>query len=369
VFFRFARIRTFLGEIPEPDLTYNVVGICNEVAVCIGETTWAGTKLLSSVPQKGAIIDYGSLIFITLQRSKTAREAIDTMASLLDSYGYYSTGETFSIVDEKEAWVMDVIGRGPEQVGAVWVARRIPDGYILVHANHAKITTFPLNDPDNCVYSKDVITLARSLGLYHGKDEDFNFQAAYDGEKKPEDIRYDEARVFDVYSRLSSDSNAFYQKYIDYAMGYNLDNVMPIWIKPKNKVSLKVVIERMASHYEGSILEYGFDVGGGLYSAPYRPKPNSWTYHGHTYVNERSIAVEKTAICYLSVIRSWMPPPLKTILWFGVDDSSTSPRYPVYACSTAASSNYFGRGPQDGEEVSDMTMAHDLSPTLVVQQE
>jgi dipeptidase len=185
--------------------------------------------------------------------------------------------------------------------------------------------------------------------LYHGKDEDFNFQAAYDGEKGPEVIRYEEARVIDVYSRLSSDPNAFYQKYIDYAVGHNLDNVMPIWIKPKDKVSLEVVIERMASHYEGTTLEYGFDVGGGLYSAPYRPKPNSWTYDGHTYVNERSIAVEKTALCFISVIRSWMPPPLKTIVWFGVDDSSTSPRYPVYACSTVVSSNYIGLGPQDGE--------------------
>jgi dipeptidase len=325
------------------------MGNCNEVGVCVGETTWTGSHLLSSVPQTGSMIDYGSLMFIALQRSKTAREAIDTMTSLLDKYGYYSKGETFSIVDEQEAWVMDVIGRGPDLIGAVWVARRIPDGYILVHANHAKITTFPLNDPENCVYSKDVISLARKLGLYHGRDADFNFQAAYDGEKNSDDIRYEEARVFDVYSRLSPDPNKFYQKYIDYAMGHNLDNEMPIWIKPKTKVSLEVVIERMGSHYEDSTLEYGFDVGGGLYSAPYRPKPNSWTYENNTYVNERSIAVEKTALCFVSVIRSWMPPPLKTIVWFGADDSSTSPRYPVYACSAAASSNYIGKGPQDGE--------------------
>lgn len=217
-----------------------------------------------------------------------------------------------------------------------------------MHANHAKITTFPLDDPDNCLYSHDVIERARELGLYKGKDEHFNFQKAYDGGKGADDIRYEEARVFDVYSRLSPDPHTFYEKYIDYAMGRNLDNVMPIWIEPEKKVSLEDVIERMSSHYEDSSLEYGFDVGGGIYSAPYRPKPNSWTYEGNTYVNERSIAVEKTALSFIAVIRGWMPAPLKAIVWVGCDDSSTSPRYPVYACSTSGSSNYIGKGPQDG---------------------
>lgn len=345
----------YLGEIPEAKETYNVIGNCNEFGLCIAESSWEGVEILSEQPQKGALIDYGSLMFLTLQRSKSATEAIDTMVTLMDTYGYASVGgETFSIVDAEQAWMMDVIARRSHTTkGSVYVAQRVPDGYIVALANRAKTTTFPRNDPDNCLFSKDVVEMAQSMGLYNGDDEDdsFNFRSAYESEPS-QNNHFSQARVLDIYSHLLSSSKdgqeEFFSTYIDSVMGKNNDDDIPIWIQPQKKVSLNDVREQMASHFEGTSLEYGTEIAGGLFYTPYRPKPLVWDYQKKTYFHERTIATEFTGSSFISVIRGWMPYPLQAIVWVGMDDSSTCPRYPVYASSTAGSDNYIGKGSQDG---------------------
>ncbi|MBE0641352.1 MAG: C69 family dipeptidase, partial [Bacteroidales bacterium] len=252
----------YLGKIKQAAQTWTVNGNMNEHQVAIGETTYGGRSELAT--QKGAIMDYGSLIYVALQRATTARDAIRIMTDLVAEYGYYSSGESFSIADPNEVWIMELIGKGEGQKGAVWVAVKIPDGYVSGHANQARIQTFPLNDPENCIYSKDVISFAREKGWFDGKDKDFSFSDTY----APVDFggaRFCDARVWSMFRKVNADM----QKHEDYALGHNLKNRMPLFIKPERKISLLDMFGFMRDHYEGTSMDMTQDIGAGPYSKPY----------------------------------------------------------------------------------------------------
>lgn len=342
----------YLGEIPEVEQTYNVVGNGNEYGLVIGETTFGGVPLLAW-NQTGAILDYGSLIYITLQRAQTAREAMAVMATLLDTHGYYSGGESFSIADSitGEVWMMEVISRGNDygKKGAVWVAVRIPDGTVAAHANHARITQFPRDDPDNCWYADDVVDVAVFYGLYPADADplDFSFSDVYDPLSFLS-VRQGEARVWSMFSQIADADGTFARKYQPYALGEDLSERMPLYVVPYRKLNLPDVTHLLSNHYEGTVLDSSVDVGAGLFASPYRPRPLEWEYDGAHYHNERSVATPKTGWNFIAQLRPWMPPPLAVVLWFACDDSSTAPRTPVYTSSTRVSSAYYGRGPQDG---------------------
>ena len=311
----------YLGDIPEAQKTYGTVGNMNEHSVIITETTFGGR---SELRNPSGLIDYGSLIYITLQRATTAREAIDIIVELANTYGYYSSGESFSIADENEAWIMELIGKGKDKKGIVWVARRIPDGYISAHANQARITTFPLNDKENCLYAEDVISLAREKGYFSGKDEEFSFAGAY----APLDfsaLRGCEARVWSFFRMFAEGMD----KYEDYAMGYNPHNPMPLWVKPTNKISPKQVFDAMRDHYEGTKMDMTTDIGAGGHGLPYRWRPMNFEVDGKTYLNERAIATQQTAFWLCGQARK----DKVGILWFGMDDAATSCLTPIY-CNT-----------------------------------
>ena len=311
----------YLGDIPEAQKTYGTVGNMNEHSVIITETTFGGR---SELRNPSGLIDYGSLIYITLQRATTAREAIDIIVELANTYGYYSSGESFSIADENEAWIMELIGKGKDKKGIVWVARRIPDGYISAHANQARIATFPLNDKENCLYAEDVISLAREKGYFSGKDEEFSFAGAY----APLDfsaLRGCEARVWSFFRMFAEGMD----KYEDYAMGYNPHNPMPLWVKPTNKISPKQVFDAMRDHYEGTKMDMTTDIGAGGHGLPYRWRPMNFEVDGKTYVNERAIATQQTAFWLCGQARK----DKVGILWFGMDDAATSCLTPIY-CNT-----------------------------------
>lgn len=317
----------YLCDIAQSPVTYATVGNMNEHSLIITETTYGGRSELVDPQGK---IDYGSLIYITLQRAKTAREAIDVIVELATTYGYASSGESFSIADADEAWIMELIGKGdssadPSRKGIVWVARRIPDGYVSAHANQARITTFPLNDPQNCLYSADVISFARTQGYFEGADADFSFCDAY----APLDfgaMRGCEARVWSFFRAVADDMD----RYADYAMGYNKDNRMPLWVKPRTKVSPKVVFDAMRDHYEGTPMDMTTDLGAGGHACPYRWRPMYWTVDGVEYCNERATATQQTGFWLCGQARKG-----KTgILWFGVDDAATSCLTPIYCTTT-----------------------------------
>jgi len=311
-----------LGRIPQVAHTYSVVGNMNEHQVTIGETTYGGRHEL--VNPEG-IIDYGSLIYITLQRAKTAREAIGIMAGLTDQFGYYSSGESFSIADPNEVWIMEVIGKGPGQKGILWVARRVPDGYVCAHANQARITTFPLNDPDNCLYSGDVITFARNRGWFDGKDRDFSFRDTY----APLDfgaLRFCEARVWSFFNHVKAGMD----QYLDYAMGYDISNPIPLWIKPDRKLTPQDLMKFMGDHYEDTPMDMTTDPGAGPFKLPYRWRPLTWTSDGATCLNERAIATQQTGFSFIAQSRSGLPDPIGGIFWFGVDDAATTVYVPIY---------------------------------------
>jgi len=332
----------YIGQIPQALHTYNVVGNMNEYALSIGETTYGGLAPLQSQP--GSLIDYGSLIWITLQRSKNAREAIKTMGSLVAQYGYYSEGESFSIADPNEVWVMEMIGKGSFEKGAVWVAQRIPDGYVCAHANQARITSFPLNDPDNCIYSPDVITFAKKHGFYPAEqaDSQFSFSDVYDPVAFG-GARFCEARVYSFFRNVKSGID---NQYLDYAQGYNLTNRMPLWIKPDRKISLNDTFTLMRDHYEGTWLQLK-DVGGEAFNMQYRWKPLTWSYGGSEYLNERPTSTQQTGWSFVAQLRSNMPSPIGGILWFGVDDSSLTVHVPMY-CGMKSIPNSFS------DEIADM---------------
>ncbi|MBQ5623062.1 MAG: C69 family dipeptidase, partial [Alistipes sp.] len=314
----------YMGDIPTVANTYATVGNMNEHSLIITETTFGGREELYD--PKG-IMDYGSLIYITLQRAKTAREAIEIIVDLANTYGYASSGESFSIADTNEAWIMELIGKGEDDKGIVWVARRIPDGYVCAHANQARITTFPLNDKENCLYAPDVITFARKKGYFSGKDEEFSFCDAY----APLDfgaMRGCEARVWAFFRSIADGM----EQYEDFAMGYNKDNRMPLWVKPSKKISPKQVFDGMRDHYEGTKMDMTKDLGAGGHGLPYRWRPMSWKVDDKTYVNERAIATQQTGFWVVGQAR-----PGKTgILWFGVDDAATSCLTPIYCNTTKA---------------------------------
>ena len=328
----------YLGEIEQVQHTYKTIGNMNEHQLIIAETTFGGRHGLNN---PDAIMDYGSLIYITLQRARTAREAIRLMDELTQKYGYYSEGESFSIADKEEAWIMEMVGKGAEK-GSVWVARRIPDGYISGHANQSRITPFPRNDPENCLYSKDVISFARKMGWFDGKDEEFSFRDAY----CPLDfggLRGCEARVWSAFNILGKgkfayeDGGSLVEKdsydYVDYAMGHNPANNMPLWIKPAAKVSVKDVADVMRDHYEGTPMDMTQDIGAGGNALPYRWRPMGFTYDGKEYTNERAIATQQTAFWFVGQSRGNYPDVLGGIIWFGTDDAATSYVTPIYTNS------------------------------------
>ena len=307
-----------LGQIAQVPTTYRTLGNSNEHSLFITETTFGGRPELED-PKGG--IDYGSLIYITLQRAKTAREAIQIIVELANTYGYCSSGESFSLIDQQEAWIMELIGKGPNDKGIVWVARRIPDGYVSAHANQARITTFPWDDPENCLYAPDVAEVARKFGWFKGEDKDFSFSDAY----APADfgaLRGCEARVWAFFRTIADDMD----RYEDYAMGHNPKNKMPLWVKPRTKISPKQVMDCMRDHYEGTKMDMTTDIGAGGEGLPYRWRPMYWTVDGVEYCNERATATQQTGFWLVGQAR----PEKVGILWFGTDDAATSPLTPIY---------------------------------------
>lgn len=315
----------YLGEIAQASQTYNVVGNMNEYQVTIGETTFGGREELAD---PDGIIDYGSLIYITLQRAKTAREAIKIMTDLVAEYGYYSGGESFSIGDPNEIWVLEMIGKGKGNKGAVWVAVRIPDDCISAHANQSRIHQFPLKDPKNCLYSKDVISFAREKGYYTGKDEDFSFSKAYN----PLDFggqRFCEARVWSFFNKCNKDM----AKFVTYAQG-KTQEPMPLYIKPDKKLSLADIQGMMRDHYEGTELDWTNDIGAGPFKSPYRWAPLTWKVDSVEYCNERPIATQQSGFVFTSQMRSWLPNSIGGVLWFGTDDAAQTVFTPMYCSVT-----------------------------------
>lgn len=328
----------YLGLIDQVEHTYKTVGNMNEHQLIIAETTFGGRHGLND---PNGIMDYGSLIYITLQRARTAREAIKVMAELTNKYGYFSEGESFSIVDKNEAWIMEMVGKGTEKKGSVWVALRVPDGYISGHANQSRIATFPLNDPENCMYAEDVIDFARSKGWFSGEDSEFSFRDAY----CPADfgaLRGCEARVWSAFNILSHGWFTFEEtkgnlvtkdaySYVDYAMGHNPDNRIPLWIKPAKKVTVKNVADVMRDHYEGTPMDMTTDIGAGGNALPYRWRPMDFEYEGKRYTNERAIATQQTGFWFVGQARGNYPDVIGGILWFGTDDAATSYVTPIYS--------------------------------------
>ncbi|MDX8339851.1 C69 family dipeptidase [Draconibacterium sp. IB214405] len=320
-----------LGEIPQPAHTYSVIGNMNEFQLAIAETTFGGRSELSE--QNGAIMDYGSLIYVTLQRAKTAREAIEVMTGLVEEFGYYSSGESFSIADPEEVWILEMIGKGQGEKGAVWVAMRIPDGFISGHANQARITTFPLNDSKNCLYSKDVISFAREKGWYTGTNKDFSFSDVY----APVDFgaaRFCDARVWAGFNKVAGGM----AQYTDYAKG-NVEtagennfpsNRLPLWVKPDKQLDVQDVMDMMRDHFEGTDLDMTQDLGAGPYGLPYRWRGLTWEVDSVEYCNERAISTQQTGFSFVAQCRSWLPDPIGGILWFGVDDAYSSCYVPMY---------------------------------------
>ena len=327
----------YLGMIPQVARTYQRVGNMNEHQLIIAETTYGGRPELED--PKG-IMDYGSLIYIALERAKTAREAIDVIVDLANTYGYYSSGESFSIADKDEVWVMDLIGKGPDNKGIVWVARRVPDGYICAHANQARISTFPQNDPENCLYAPDVISFAREKGYFSGEDKDFSFCDAY----APLDfsgMRGCEARAWSAFNILCDGKFTFEDEngnivtrdaydYIEYAMGHDKTKRFPLWVKPAEKISVKDVADVMRDHYEGTPMDMTTDIGAGGNALPYRWRPMGFEYEGKSYVNERAIATQQTGFWFVGQNRKDLPDIIGGIIWFGCDDAATSYLTPVY---------------------------------------
>ena len=316
-----------LGFIPQAPITYNVVGNMNEHQVAITESTWGGRKELSD--PKG-IMDYGSLIYIALQRSQSAREAIRVMTGLVRDYGYYSSGESFTIADKNEVWVLEMISKGPKKKGATWVAIRIPDDAISAHANQARIHKIPFGDKENCMYEKDVVNLAREYGWFKGKDKDFDFQKAYN----PYDfsgLRACEARVWSFFREFDKGMD----KYTKLVKGDVNEEPMPLYIIPDRKVTLADVRKGMRNHYEDTPLSMTQDPGAGAYRVPYRWRPMTFNVDGREYVNERAIATQQTGFVLIAQLRSWLPDAVGGILWFGVDDANTAVLTPMYASITS----------------------------------
>jgi dipeptidase len=335
----------YLGEIDQVTETYSVAGNMNEHQVSIGETTWGGR---SELHDPEAIVDYGSLMYIALQRAKTAREAVQVMTDMVADYGYYSSGESFSIADPEEVWIMDLIGKGPGNKGAVWVARKVPDGYISAHANAARIRTFPLKDKKNTLYAPDVISFAREMGFFEGEDEDFDFADAYNPPRFGS-RRFCDARVWCMFNRaapsLSLPAN--------WALGEEDADPYPLWIKPDRKLTVADVMGFMRDHFEGTPLDMTKDIGAGPYQLPYRWRPLTWKADDgeDRYLNERATSTQQTGFSFVSQARKWLPNPIGGVLWFGVDDTYSTVYFPVY-CGVTAVPKSFAVGTGDFHEVT-----------------
>ncbi len=315
------------GEIPEAPETYNVIGNINEYQVTIGETTYGGRE---EMVDSTGILDYGSLIYIALQRSKTAREAIKVMTTLVETYGYNSEGETFTICDPNEAWIMEMMGMGPGSRSAVWVAIRIPDNAISGHANQSRITTFDMKDKKNVLYSKNVVKYARKMGWFSGKDSEFSWNAAY---AKPDfsGRRICEARVWSFFNRYSDNMD----RYLPFVSGMgDYDEPMPLWIVPNRKLSVQDVEECMRDHFEGTPFALDGDIGGGIWEMPYRPTPLYYELDGKKYFNERPTSTQQTTFSYVSQMRSWLPREIGGVIWWGNDDGNMVAYTPVYCSMT-----------------------------------
>ena len=333
----------FLGRIPQLSHTYSTVGNMNEHQVAIGETTYGGKRELRD---STGIVDYGSLMYITLQRARTAREAIKIMGELVAEYGYASSGESFSIADPNEVRIMELIGKGNEMVteggkaynkykGAVWVAVKIPDGYISGHANQARIQQFPLDDPENCIYASDVISFAREKGYYDGTDEDFSFSATY-APISFGGARFCDMRVWSFFKNINDDMD----QYFDYVKGEDLETRMPLYIKPNRKISNKDLMNFMRDHLEGTELDMTKDAGAGPFGLPYRWRPLTWEYDGKMYVNERATATQQTGFSFVAESRPMKPDWLGGILWFGIDDAAATTYVPMYCGMTRVPESY-----------------------------
>ena len=337
-----------LAQISQVSHTYQTVGNMNEFQLIITETTWGGRPELED---KNGGIDYGSLIYVALQRARTAREAIDVIVKLANEYGYASEGETFSIADKNEAWIMELIGKGSNirngvniNRGIVWVARRVPDGAICAHANQARIGKFPLNDPENCLYAPDVISFARRQGYFNGTDEEFSFKKAY----MPLDfgtVRGCDARVWSAFNILTDGWFSFYDEsgdaitrdaysYLDYVMGRDLEADMPLFVYPRKKAGVKEVADVMRDHFEGTPMDMTQDIGAGGNALPYRWRPMEFSVEGKTYVNERAIATQQTGFWMVGQARNYVPDVVGGILWFGTDDAATSYLTPIYTSTS-----------------------------------
>ena len=330
----------FQIEIPQPAHTYQVVGFINEHQLAIGETTWGGRKELEHGPGTG--IDYGNLIYVTLQRARNCREAIKVMHELVSTYGYSDGGETFSISDPDEVWIYEIINKGDEK-GAVWVARRVPDGYICGHANQARITTFPwegkkvknsissknmkrIFDPEvECVYSEDVAAFARKHGFYSGSDADFSFADIYNP-LTFSGLRACEARVYAMFNRAADGM----QRYEKFAMGDATAERLPLWVKPNRKLTVQDCMALMRDHFEGTPMDMTLDVGAGPFHCPYRWRPMDFEVDGQKYVHERAISTQQTGFSFVAQCRSWLPSKLGGVIWFGVDDTYSTVYCPIY---------------------------------------
>jgi dipeptidase len=313
----------YLGKIKQAPVTYSVVGNMNEHQVAIGETTFGGRKELQD--GKG-VVDYGSMIYIALERSKTAREALKVMVDLVTEHGYVSAGESLSVSDPKEVWLFEIISRGPDQKGALWVARKVPDGYVTAHANKPRIRQFPLNDPQNTMYAKDVIQFARKKGWFNGRDEEFSFADTIDP-PRAKNVRTCDSRVWSFYKSVAPSLRIP----VDYALGRDGAKPLPLWIKPDRKLTPRDLMELMRDHFEGTPMDLSKGVGAGPHGLPYRWRPLFWKVDGVEYMNERSTSTQQTGFSFVTQSRAWLPNAIGGVYWFGVDDSNSSVYVPIYA--------------------------------------
>jgi len=338
----------YLGKIRQVRRTYSVVGLMNEYQVAIGETTFGGREELMD-PK--AVVDYGSLMNLALQRGRTAREALQVMTSLVEEYGYASSGESFSISDPNEVWILEMISKGPDRKGAVWVARMVPDGYVCGHANQARIHQFPLQKGTNfsdkkqtTFHSADVISFARDKGYFKGADGEFSFAAAY----CPPDFggrRFCDARVWQFFRRITPGSKQM-DAHLDWALGMKPAKPMPLFIKPDNKLSVRDVMELMRDHYEGSEMDMTRDIGAGPFVLPYRWRPMTWKADKDAkeeYFFERAVSTQQTAFSFVTQSRSWLPNPIGGVYWVGMDDTFTTIYAPMY-CGIRSVPASFARG-------------------------
>ena len=315
-----------LGEIPQVAETYNVVGNMNEHQLAIGESTWGGREELADTTGQ-SVMDYGSLIYVALERAKNAREAIDVMTDLVEKYGYASEGESFTIADKNEVWVMEMIGKGAEK-GAVWIAVRIPDNAISGHANEPRIRKVDLKDKENVRYAKDMIKFARKRGYFTGKDQDFSFADAF-AEHDPSTRRGCDARVWSYFRRFNDGADRYFAW-----VNADSNEPMPLYIIPDRKVSPEGMQDAMRDQFQGTPYDMTQDVGAGPYHVPYRWRPMEYEVDGKKYLMERAIATQQTGWSFVSQSRDWLPDPVGGVFWFGTDDTNTSVYMPLYCGMT-----------------------------------